>query len=98
MSKVRIRLSFSGSHIKRPFVYELGKIFNVVTNIRRAEISDSEGWVILELEADQKERGIKTLFDGKNIGTPNLDFCHFNGNKLGYKGTSFHKYLLLTDG
>ena len=34
-------------------------------------------------EADQKERGIKTLFDGKNIGTPNLDFCHFNGNKLG---------------
>jgi|TARA_Y100001949_G_C15838454_1_gene265186 ABC-type methionine transport system ATPase subunit len=65
MSKVRIRLSFSGSHIKRPFVYELGKIFNVVTNIRRAEVSDSEGWVVLELESDQKEidRAIKWTID-----------------------------------
>tara|TARA_B100000745_G_C20024792_1_gene348577 strand:+ start:276 stop:545 length:270 start_codon:yes stop_codon:yes gene_type:complete len=65
MSKVRIRLSFSGSHIKRPFVYELGKIFNVVTNIRRAEVSDSEGWVVLELESDQKEidRAIKWAID-----------------------------------
>ena len=34
-------------------------------------------------EADQKERGIRTLFDKQNFGTPNLDFCHLFGSKLG---------------
>ena len=34
-------------------------------------------------EADQKERGIKTLLEGANFGTPNLDFCHMFGNSPG---------------
>ena len=55
MSKVKIKLFFSGPSIKRPLVYELGTKFNVVTNIRRAEITDSGGWVILELDADREE-------------------------------------------
>ena len=55
MSKVKIKLFFSGPSIKRPLVYELGTKFNVVTNIRRAEITDSGGWVILELDADNEE-------------------------------------------
>ncbi|MBI21911.1 MAG: FeS-binding protein [Chloroflexi bacterium] len=55
MSKVKIKLFFSGPSIKRPLVYELGMKFDVVTNIRRAEITDSGGWVILELDADKKE-------------------------------------------
>ena len=55
MSKVKIKLFFSGPSIKRPLVYELGTKFNVVTNIRRAEITDSGGWVILELDADKEE-------------------------------------------
>ena len=36
-------------------MYELGIKFNVVTNIRRSEITDSGGWVILELDADKEE-------------------------------------------
>lgn len=36
-------------------MYELGIKFNVVTNIRRAEITDSGGWVILELDAEKEE-------------------------------------------
>ena len=55
MSKVKIKLFFSGPSIKRPLEYELGIKFNVVTNIRRAEITDSGGWVILELDADKEE-------------------------------------------
>ena len=55
MSKVKIKLFFSGPSIKRPLVYELGIKFNVVTNIRRAEITDSGGWVILELDAEKEE-------------------------------------------
>ena len=55
MSKVKIKLFFSGPSIKRPLVYELGTKFNVVTNIRRAEITDSGGWVILELDAEKEE-------------------------------------------
>ena len=36
MSKVRVKLFFSGPSIKRPLVYELGHKFDLITNIRRA--------------------------------------------------------------
>ena len=55
MSKVRVKLFFSGPSIKRPLVYELGHKFDLITNIRRAEITDSGGWVVLELNAEKNE-------------------------------------------
>ena len=55
MSKVRIKLFFSGPSIKRPLVYELGHKFDLITNIRRAEITDTGGWVVLELDAEKNE-------------------------------------------
>ena len=55
MSKVRIKLFFSGPSIKRPLVYELGHKFDLVTNIRRADITDSGGWVVLELDPEKNE-------------------------------------------
>jgi len=33
-------------------IYQLGKQFNIVTNIRRADISDSHGWVAMELQGE----------------------------------------------
>ena len=35
--------------VKQPIVWRLGKLFNVVTNIRRANLSHDRGWVILEV-------------------------------------------------
>lgn len=46
--------------IQSPVIYELGHKFEIVTNIRRAEIEADSGWVILELEGalDEIERGL----------------------------------------
>ena len=38
-----------------PVIYKLGKKFNITTNIRRANVREGIGWVILELEGDEKE-------------------------------------------
>ena len=35
-----------------PIIYELGKSFNLVTNIRRADVTEDRGWVILELDGE----------------------------------------------
>ena len=57
----RVRLTFLDRLIKEPVVYQLGHKFDIVTNIRRADIQEGIGWVILELEGDDKEidRGLE---------------------------------------
>jgi hypothetical protein len=39
--------------VKRPVIYELSKNYQIVTNIRRADVRDDMGWVILELEGQE---------------------------------------------
>jgi ABC-type methionine transport system ATPase subunit len=51
----RIRFTFSGAMIKEPVIYQLGRDYHVVTSIRRADIQENMGWVILELEGDQAD-------------------------------------------
>jgi len=41
--------------ITRPVVYELGKDFAVVTNLRQASVNDEVGLVSLELEGEREE-------------------------------------------
>ena len=41
--------------IKEPVIYNLGQQFRVVTNIRRADVAEDRGWVVLELEGDDKD-------------------------------------------
>ncbi len=41
--------------IVRPVVYELGKKFEVVTNLRQASVNDEVGIVSLELEGEREE-------------------------------------------
>ena len=57
----RVRLTFLDRLIKEPVVYQLGKKFDIVTNIRRADIQEGIGWVILELEGEDAEidRGLE---------------------------------------
>ncbi len=61
MAKQRVKFTFPSSLITEPVIYQLGKRFNVVTNIRRANVTAQEGWVILEIEGDPAdiERGIE---------------------------------------
>ena len=60
MAKRRVRFTFPQELITEPVIYQLGKQFEVVTNIRRASVDDAAGWVVLELEGDDAEidRGI----------------------------------------
>ncbi len=55
MSKQRVMFTFPPSLVKAPVIYELGRDFRVVTNIRRADVRDDMGWVVLELEGDDEE-------------------------------------------
>ena len=56
----RIRFTFEGGAVQEPLVYLLGKQFQIVTNIRMADVEKGFGWVILELdgEAEEIERGL----------------------------------------
>jgi len=61
MAKKQVLFTFPQMLIKEPVIYDLGIKFNVVTNIRRADVSESKGWVVLELEGDEAniDRGIE---------------------------------------
>jgi ABC-type methionine transport system ATPase subunit len=60
MSKQRFMLTFTEEQIQEPIIYNLGQQFTLITNIRRADVSKDEGWVLLELEGDDNdiEQGI----------------------------------------
>ena len=54
MPTKRVRFTFPSELIKEPVIYKLGIDFEIVTNIRRADVRDSMGWVVLELEGDDE--------------------------------------------
>ena len=56
----RVTFTFKTDLIQRPVIYELGKKFDIVTNVRRAEVGQESGWVVLELEGalDEIDRGL----------------------------------------
>ena len=63
MARMRVRLTFPPALIQEPIVYRLVKDFDIVINIRRADVKADYGWVVLELEADEPtlERGVTWL-------------------------------------
>jgi ABC-type methionine transport system ATPase subunit len=60
MAKRQVTFTFPQELIREPIIYTLSHQFKVVTNIRRADISENRGWVVLELEGEEKdlEQGI----------------------------------------
>jgi phosphoserine phosphatase len=60
VARRRVRLSFSPRLVTEPVIHQLGNRFAVVTNIRRADVTRDEGWVVLEVEGepDDVERGL----------------------------------------
>jgi hypothetical protein len=55
MSKRQVMFTFPRKLIKEAIIYQLSHKFEVVTNIRRADVSEDRGWVVLELEGEDKE-------------------------------------------
>jgi hypothetical protein len=53
MARRRVQFTYDASQIREPIIYELGRQFEVITNIRRADVIEDRGWVILELEGEE---------------------------------------------
>ncbi len=54
MSKARFHLTFPEHLIQEPVIHRIGKDFDLVTNIRRANIEERMAWVILEMEGTEE--------------------------------------------
>ena len=52
MAKQRVKFTFPQELITLPIIYELGKQFSIVTNVRRADVTEDRGWVVLEMDGD----------------------------------------------
>ena len=55
MSKKRIKFTLPQDLITEPVIYQLAQRFKVITNIRRADVREDMGWVVLELDGDEDE-------------------------------------------
>ena len=52
MAKRQVMFTFPTELIREPIIYNLGIQYSIVTNVRRADVSENEGWVLLELEGE----------------------------------------------
>ncbi len=61
MAIKRVKFTFPSSLITEPIIHRLGQDFNIVTNIRRADVREEMGWVVLELDGleEEIERGLE---------------------------------------
>ncbi len=55
MAKRQVMFTFPEDLIKEPIIFNLSQQFHVVTNIRRADVTESKGWVVLELEGEEED-------------------------------------------
>ena len=68
MVEKQLMFTFPEELIKEPVIYRLGQKFNIVTNIRRADVTENRGWVILELAGEEQdiEQGVRWVM-GKGV-------------------------------
>ncbi len=61
--KLRVYLTFDERNVREPIIWKLGRTFDVVTNIRTAEVKDHMGLVGLEIsgEDDVVEQAVRWL-------------------------------------
>ncbi len=77
MANLKVHITFPEEKIKEPIIYEVGKKYQIVTNVRRADVNEKTGWVDLELTGDvsvieeavqwMKQRGVKVDPIERNI-------------------------------
>ena len=74
MQQLRVKLTFPEKLIKEPVIYNLGKKYNIITNVRRANVEQKVGWVALELDGTEAdlEAGLRYL-DEVGVEVEQLD-------------------------
>ncbi|MAT07697.1 MAG: NIL domain-containing protein [Dehalococcoidia bacterium] len=51
----RVKFTYEQEMIKEPIISMLSKDFDLLTNIRRADVREDMGWVVLEIEGEEDE-------------------------------------------
>lgn len=55
MASLKVHITFPEEKIREAIIYQIGRDYKVVTNIRRADVTEKTGWVDLELNGDPAE-------------------------------------------
>ena len=55
MPNLKFHIRFPEDKIKEPVIYQIGHEYKVVTNVRRADVRETTGWMDLELIGDSTE-------------------------------------------
>jgi len=55
MAKRRVIFTFSTEAIAEPIIYTLGQDFRLRTNIRRANLTEEAGYIVLELDGEEAD-------------------------------------------
>jgi ABC-type methionine transport system ATPase subunit len=65
VTNVRVRLTFPEHLIKQPIIARMVREFDIMPNIRRANVEETVGWMVCELGGDDEavERAILWLHD-----------------------------------
>jgi len=55
MVKRQVMFTFPSELLTEPVIYNIGQQFNIVTIIRQAHLTEDRGWIILELNGEDKD-------------------------------------------
>jgi ABC-type methionine transport system ATPase subunit len=55
MGKRRVHLTFQGQLADEPVIWRMSEEFNLVFNIRQADLENGFGWIMLELEGNDEK-------------------------------------------
>lgn len=55
MAHLRFHIRFPEDKIREPIIYQIGHEYNVVTDVRRADVRETTGWADVEFSGDTAE-------------------------------------------
>ncbi|MDQ6979187.1 MAG: NIL domain-containing protein [Mariprofundaceae bacterium] len=63
--KMKIYLTYNADNVRLPIIWQLGQSFEVVTNVRTADVKEHMGLVALELDGETEvvEQAVRWLQD-----------------------------------
>lgn len=55
MSHLRFHIRFPEEKVRQPIIYQIGREYNVITDVRRADVRETTGWADVEFSGDTAE-------------------------------------------
>ncbi len=72
MGKRRVHLTFHGQLADEPAIWTMSQTFHLIFSIRQADLANGFGWIMLELEGDDRQlsEGLRWLEERGVIVAP----------------------------